>query len=292
MNTSSEVKDQVGHRKPASQKVAEAASTSSLVETLTRLGYMVRGLVYGTIGFLALQVATSGNGAVPDQQGAIAAWDRTPIGQVLLYVVLIGLVGYSLWGLIRAVFDPLHKGADLKGLAQRLGFLISSLSYAALIAPTYALATAGTSTAQNGSQTTQAQQATAAFLSQPGGQWVVAVGGGILAAVGIGHIVHAWQRSFGRQFKPYQLSPTQQKWIDRAGRFGTAARGVVFALIGLFLVLAAYQHDSSRAQGIDGALAALLHQPYGPWLLGVVAAGLVAFGFYSAMSGLWLQLKR
>ena len=78
----------------------------------------------------------------------------------------------------------------------------------------------------------------------------------------------------------------------RLGRFGTAARGLVFTLIGVFLFLAAYQHDPSRAQGIDGALAALLRQPSGPWLLGIVALGLIAFGFYSALSGVWLRLKR
>jgi len=88
------------------------------------------------------------------------------------------------------------------------------------------------------------------------------------------------------------LSSNQRKWIDRLGRFGTAARGVVFTLVGMFLFLAAFHHDPSHAKGIDGVLTALLHQPYGAWLLGVVALGLVAFGIYSAMSGLWLRLKR
>jgi len=63
-------------------------------------------------------------------------------------------------------------------------------------------------------------------------------------------------------------------------------------LIGFFLFLAAYQNDPVRAQGIGGVLTSLLHQPYGPWLLALVALGLIAFGIYSALSGLWLRLKR
>ena len=102
----------------------------------------------------------------------------------------------------------------------------------------------------------------------------------------------AGRRNFDQQFQPFALSAGQRKWIDRIGRFGTAARGVVFALIGVFLFQAAYFHDPKRAQGIDGVLASLLHQPYGIWLLGVVALGLIAFAVYSALSGLWLRFPR
>jgi len=76
------------------------------------------------------------------------------------------------------------------------------------------------------------------------------------------------------------------------GRFGTAARGVVFAMVGFFLFTAGYNHNASQAQGIDGVLKALLHQPSGPWLLGLVALGLIAFGIYSGMSGVLLRFKR
>jgi len=76
------------------------------------------------------------------------------------------------------------------------------------------------------------------------------------------------------------------------GRFGTVARGVVFVLIGIFVVLSAYHSDPSRAQGMDGALMALLREPYGPWLSGVVAIGLLAFGLYSLMNALWFRFKK
>jgi hypothetical protein len=292
MSTSSGVGRQVNHIKREGEKAADAATTSPVVETMTRLGYVARGLVYGMIGFLALQVASGKGGTVPDPQGAIAALGQTPLGKSLLYLVLIGLVGYSLWGIIRAVFDPLHKGTSLKGLAQRVGFLISGISYGLLIPPTYGLITASPAAARNGTQTAQTQQATASILSQPGGQWLVAIIGGILLLLGLSYIVQGLHRSFPQQFTSYRLTANQRKWIDRLGRFGTAARGVVFVLIGTFLFQAAYQHDPSRAKGIDGALLALLQQPYGPWLLAIVAAGLVAFAFYSAISGLWLRLKR
>ena len=151
------------------KKVAHATMTSPLVETLLRLGYIVRGLIYGVIGVLAFQVVAGGQGTLADPQGAIVALGQTPFGTIILYAVLIGLIGYSLWGVIRAVFDPLHKGTDLKGIVERFGFLISAISYGFLAYTTYGLITGKSSAAQNGAQGAQTQQATTSVLAQSWG---------------------------------------------------------------------------------------------------------------------------
>jgi len=274
------------------KKVTHGATTSRLMETLMRLGYMVRGLVYGVIGVLAIQVALGVGGALTDVQGAIVAISKTPIGGMLLYGILIGLIGYALWGLIRAVFDPLHKGTDLKGIATRVGYAVSGISYGLLALATYRLITGAASAARGGAQATQTQQAAASILSYSWGPWVVGIVAFVVIGVGLLQIFQGLGRNFDQQFQPYTLNNTQRIWIIRLGRFGTAARGIVFTLIGLFLFLAAYHNDPSQAKGVDGVLTALLHQPFGPWLLGAVALGLIAFGIYSALSGIWLRFKR
>jgi hypothetical protein len=274
------------------KQVAREASTSPLMETLMRLGYIVRGLVYGMIGVLAVQVATNRGGSLADTQGAIVALGQTSVGGILLYAILVGLIGYALWGLIRAIFDPLHKGSDLKGIGERIGFAISGISYGLLALATYRLITGAANAAHNGAQTSQTQQATASILSNSWGPLAVGAVGVIIVGVGLLQIVQGLGPSFERQFQLFDLSGEQRTWIERLGRFGTAARGVVFGMIGVFLFLAAYHHDPSQAQGIDGVLAALLQEPYGPWLLGIVALGLIAFGIYSAVCGILLRFRR
>src|SRR5512135_3667957 len=101
------------------RSTARQAAFTPLVETLTRIGYAVRGLIYVVMGVLALQVALGKGGALANPQDAIAAIGRQPPGQLLLWIVLVGLISYALWGVIRAVFDPLHKGDDPKGLLTR-----------------------------------------------------------------------------------------------------------------------------------------------------------------------------
>ena len=43
--------------------------------------------------------------------------------------------------------------------------------------------------------------------------------------------------------------------------------------------------------GFDGAFKYLARQPYGLWILAVIALGLIAFGLYSFMSAAWFRLK-
>lgn len=269
---------------------AHAAATSPVIVGLMRLGFMIRGLLYGVIGILALQVAFGTGGSIDDPQGAIVTMGATPYGHLLLYVICAGLIGYALWGVVRALFDPLHKGHDAKGIVSRIGYLVSAVSYGLLAVATYGLINDSASAARNGAQTTQTQQTTASVLAHPLGQVLVGIAALVVIGVGIGQLVGALRPGFDQQFTPYALSARQRVWLERLGRFGTAARGFVFALIGLFLLLAAYHHDPSQAQGFGGVLSALLHQSFGPWLLGIVALGLIAFGIYSAAEGAWLGL--
>jgi len=279
----------IGSIKAEVENAGQKAAFSPVMEALTRVGYGVRGLIYVTMGLLALNVALGKGGEPTDQQGAIAAIGRQPAGIVFLWVVLLGLVSYSLWGVIRAVFDPLHKGNDLKGLVARAAFLFSAAIYAILVLPTYGFITGARRTAQNGAQT---QLSIAWIMSKPWGPWAIGVIGLAVIAVGGYEIYRGINNSFDKQLKTYAMTAQQAKLATPLGRFGTAARGLVIALVGVSLCQGAYRSSSSKAIGIDAALTALKRRPYGVWLLGIVAVGLMAFGVYSMLGAAWFRARR
>ena len=267
---------------------AQKAANSPLMETLTRIGYAARGLIYITMGLLAVQVALGKGGALASPQGAIAALGKQPAGLVLLWVILVGIIAYAVWGVVRAVFDPLQKGHDTKGLLARGGFLVSAFGYAILVIPTLGYITGASQTA-NGSQT---QKFIAAIMAMPWGRWAIGILGLCVLAGGLVQVYLGFKSDFDRQFQTYDLNSEEVKLATDVGRFGTSARGVVFALTGVLMMLAAYNANPSQPVGMDTALTTLMHQPYGVWLLAVVAVGLIAFGFYSIMSGLWFRSRR
>ncbi len=270
------------------RRTAERASLSPLIETLTRIGYGVRGLIYITMGLLAVQVAFGKGGLLASPQGAIATIGRQPEGSILLWVVLVGIVSYSVWGVIRAVFDPLHKGHDLKGLLARFGFLVSAFGYAILALTTYGYIT-GAAQTTNGSQT---QSFLTSIMAMPGGRWAIGILGIAVLAGGLYQIYQGFTAGFDRQFQTYALTPEQVKLTTQVGRFGTSARGVVFVITGGLISLAAYHANPSQPVGMDTALATLMRQPYGIWLLAIVAVGRVAFGLYSMLSAAWFRIRR
>ena len=273
-------------------KRGKTLAFSPLSENLARIGYGARGFIYGTMGLLAISVAFGASGSLTDQQGAIASIGQKLLGRVLLGIVLIGLIGYTLWGLIRAFLDPLHKGKDLKGILVRIGFFISAISYAILIFPTYNIIFSMPNAAQNGAQGVQMRNLISNIFLIPFGKWVVGIIGLIALGKGVFQVYQGLRTNFDNQIKIYALTSKQIKIVKIVGRFGTIARGAVFALVGIFLLFAAYNSNSLEAKGIEGALLTLLHQPYGSWLLGIVALGLIAFGFYSLLSGFWFKFKR
>ncbi len=268
---------------------AEEVSNSKWVEGLARIGYVVRGLLYIVVGILAVQVALGAGGETTDKKGAIEVIGVQPFGKVLLALMLLGLVGYSLWGFVRAFLDPLKRGTEPKGLAQRVGYLVSGLAYGSLVFPTlaYLQGSGGQGGSSQGSQ-----DLTAKLLSVPMGQWIVAIIGIIGLLGGLGQMWLGISADFKKDLKQGEMSNTERDWAIRAGRFGSIARGVVFALLGFFVLQAALRYDPQQAQGLDGALRTIAGQPYGPWLLAIVALGLVSFGIYSVLCARWIKVTR
>jgi hypothetical protein len=275
----------------AKGKVKQEASEvthNRWVEGLARFGYVVRGLLYIVVGILAVQVALGMGGEATDKRGAIEVIGAQPFGKFLLVIMLVGLIGYSLWGLIRAFLDPLKRGTDPKGLAQRVGYVVSAFAYGSLIAPTFAYIQGG----GQGGSSQGSQDITAKLLSVPFGQWLVAILGVVGMIGGLGQMWMAVTADFEKDLKTGEMSANEVKWAVRVGRLGSAARGVVFTMLGFFILQAALRYDPKQAQGLDGALRTIAQQPYGPWLLAIVALGLVSFGIYSVLCARWIQITK
>jgi uncharacterized protein DUF1206 len=267
-------------------QVRHAAANPGL-QLLERLGYVVRGLLYVVMGVLALRIALGKpDGRATDLNGSLLFVIGNPFGLWLLLVAIVGLAAYSAWGLIRAIFDPLHRGSDPSGYMERLGFLSSAFSYAVVVVFGVQLL-AGAAAA---SHTDPTQKTAALLLTRPEGSLLTTGIGLVAIGIGLGQFVEAYRAIFKRDLKGSEMTPGEREIVTVLGRFGMFARGVTFTIIGWFLVQAGAQHDPSKAQGFGGAFLFLLSQPYGPVLLGIVALGFVALGLHSFACARWVRL--
>ena len=242
-------------------------------EWLARAGFVARGVVYVIIGILAIKLAVGSGGGNASQQGALRTIAAQPFGKLLLVLIAIGLGGYALWRLARAAIGHGPEGSD-KGI-DRVAAFASGIVYAGLCALAVEMLLG------SGGGSGGPQKATAGVFGWPAGTWLVGIAGVVFIGVGLYQGYRGISKEFLDDSKTEQMSPGTRKWIEWIGSFGYLARMVVFCLVGVFLVKAAVEYDPNKAVGLDGALAKVDHASYGPFLLGLVAAGLIAFGVYS-----------
>jgi uncharacterized membrane protein YuzA (DUF378 family) len=258
---------------------AEGAARSDWVVMLARLGYVAKGIVYIIVGLLAVRTAMGEGGQTTGSQGALRSVAGQPFGQTMLWLIGLGLFGYALWRFIQAGLDPEHKGTDASGLAARIGYAASGVIHAGLAL--YAIRLAMGDGGGGGGQ----QTLTSKVLANPFGQVVVGLAGLAVIGYGVKAAYRAYKRKYRDKVRFGQLDARARGLVDKAGRLGLSARAVVFGLIGVFLLRAAVQSDPSEARGLEGALDTLAGSSYGPWLLGLVAVGLVCYGVFSIVKG-------
>ncbi len=263
-------------------------SAGEWVEKLARFGYVSKGIVYVIVGGLAFATAFMAGQGITGSKGALAYIAQKPFGQFLLGLVGLGLVAYALWRMVQAVKDPEHAGSDAKGAAIRVGYFITSLIYLGLAFTAWSIVMGSGST----DTSDHTDSRTAQLMAQPFGRWLVALAGLIVGGVAVREFVQAWTARFMKRIKIGELGAKGRDRVRAMGRMGHVARGVVFLIIGGFLAIAAWRYNPQEARGMEGALRTLQEQPYGPALLGVVGAGLVAYGLFQFVNARYRAISQ
>ncbi len=240
---------------------------------LSRAGFVARALIYGIIGLLAFDLVVGHGGKITNQQGALRTVEQRSFGHVLLALLAIGLGGYAIWRLFRAFLGHGREGAD-SGI-ERLGALGSGIVYA-LICAVAIQVLIGPGTSGGNTKKTASD-----VFGWPGGRWLVGAAGLVLAGVAIYQFIRGVRQKFLDDSKTDRMPRIVKSWFTIFGTIGHVARAVVFGMIAVFLLKAAYDYKANEAIGLDGALAKLYNGAYGSWLLGAVAAGLIVFSCFS-----------
>jgi Domain of Unknown Function (DUF1206) len=240
---------------------------SMLRNVLPRVGYAAVGLVYATIGVVAARIAFLGaRGRVAGLHGALAVLLRQTQGRVILAVVAGGLGCFSLWRLIQTVTS---RG----GFITRAGWAITAIGYAALTWTAVGLLLRfprGEPFQRIG---------VGLLLPHPAGRAALLAAAAILMVTGVIAIVQgvigrlpSWLAA-ARSLRP------MRGFVLKLARFGLAARGVVGIVMGWLLHRAVEDFNPREVREIGGSLRVLSDSPGGPLLMGVVALGLVSYGF-------------
>jgi hypothetical protein len=249
-----------------------------MIEPLARLGYASKALIYVIVGGLAAAAAANRGGHVTDTSGALRVILAQPFGQAILLVLTVGLCGYSAWRLLDALQDPDRRGTGFGGLVTRIGNATRGLIYGALGIEAFRLARG-----LRGSRGNEAEMWTARIMDFPLGEWVVGLAGMIVAIYGVSQILEALKLKMDKLIDLSVVPRALRGVAVRISRFGVGARGIIISVAGVFLVRAAIAHDPSTAHGTRESVIEIASAVQGRWLLGFIAAGLIAYGIDQAL---------
>lgn len=259
-------------------RYAHSVARSEQIGWLGRLGLVAMGVSYGLVATLAIMLALGRGGKAEDRGGALQTIAQDGFGRVVVFILAIGFGSYAIWRFAEALLDRGGQGRGPKGLAKRAGSFGKGLIYTGLciVAVSVLLGSSGSS---------NEKQETAYVLDWPGGRYIVGAVGAGFGIAALWNVLRGVTGKFKKELDTGAMGAAEEKLVTIVAVVGLLARGVVFGLIGTFLIKAAVEYDPSEAIGLDGALRKLAAQDYGPFLLGLVAAGLLAYGVFCLFQG-------
>lgn len=245
---------------------ARRAGDHPVVEWGARLGYVVVGLIHLIIAWIAIKLAwgIGGGSKDADTSGALSTLSSSGTGPVLLWISVVGFLLLAVWQVTEAAVAYSETSDRLKAGAKGVMYLF------------FAWTTFQVTQGGGGSSEKQTEDFTAGLMGSPFGRLLVGVLGLVVLGIAAYHVHKGWKKKFLEDLREHPGD-----WAVTAGRVGYVAKGVALVVVGFFFLVAAVQADPDKAQGLDGALKTVKDQPFGPFLLTLVAIGIAAYGVYS-----------
>lgn len=256
------------------RSTASRAANSKPLEYLARGGFIAYGVIHLLFAWLIMQVALGDSSGETDQSGALQTIGEQSGGKFLLILIIIGMVAMAIWQAFEAAIgESGPQGAGAK--AERVVSACRAVLYGYFAYLAYKVISGA-----NASQGDSQQSTTSSLMDNTAGRWLVGLIGLVVAGIGVGLVVYGLTKKFEEHLNTGRMTASVRRTVRRLGMAGYSSKGVAYAIAGVLFVAAAVTYDAEKARGLDGALKTLASQSYGPWLLGLIALGIAAFGVY------------
>jgi hypothetical protein len=256
------------------ESVGQDAQHSEWMDKAARVGLVAYGVMHLLIAWLAIQLALGDHSGSADSKGAIQQLAEQPFGQFLVWAIAIGMFLLALWQALEAFFGHGDEEGFTK-VRKRVTSAGKAVAYIVIGVSAVHAATGSSSSGKNGTDSM-----TATVMNWPGGQVLVGLVGTAIVGIGGYLIYRAYTEKFLKHINAEGKTGTAGKAYIWSGKAGYTAKGVSFGIVGALFFFAALTHDPKKSGGLDQALHKVLQQPFGPFLLIVIAVGIGCYGVF------------
>ena len=255
------------------QQIGQEVQHSKTLDRGIRFGMVVYGIVHLVVAWLAIQLALGDHGKKASQKGAMQTLAHQSFGPLLLWLIAIGMLVLVVWRVIEVIVG--HQEYDGgKRWRRRItsAFKAVIYGYIGYLALRYAVGSASSSSSSN--------TFTRRLMNEPYGRWLVGLVGVAIIVYGVSYARRGWTEKFMENLDARGTAGdagTAYRWV---GKVGYIAKGIAFCIVGGLFVAAGYTHHAKKSGGLDQALHTVLQQPFGPFLLILIALGIGCYGLF------------
>ena len=260
------------------EQFGRRTENSEWFDRAVRFGLVVYGVVYLVLAWLGIQLALGNNEGKATTKGAVAQLAEQPFGTFMIILVAVGMFLLVLWRLFD-LFLGHHEDDSADLWKHRASDLLKALLYGTVCWSAVSVLI------HSGGGGSGAKDFSSTILELPGGQvWLTLIGLGIIAYGG-NQIYLAWNEKHQKKLATEGTSGEAGKaervgrrtenseWFDKAVRFGLVVYGIVYLVLAWLGIQLALGNNEGKAT-TKGAVAQLAEQPFGTFMIVVVAVGM------------------
>jgi len=267
----------------AAKSLMPPTAGSEAVTLMGRLGYVARGVVYFLVGASAAIAAIwpAHRPAGPSdavQLGSGQLGHGHPIGAIFLIAVAFGLACLAGWFTIAGLTTAQH--ARGRGWWRGLGMLGDASVYLVFMIDVAGIALG----LWRGGGDRNVQSWIAWLSAWDYGRLLIGIIGAAVLVGGAGLLVWGIVGDVDREVA---LPQREKRLIRPVARYGIAGRGAAVALVGCFLIAAAFYGNPRKAHEIGGVLAASRQVTYGRVLIGLFGLAFIGSSLFDFVAAFY-----
>jgi hypothetical protein len=256
---------------------------NAIIKLLPRYGCIATGILYGSIGIIAILSFMKLKDGGADESRLMAWLNQYTIGKILVFIILAGSLCYIIWRFYEAVTDPYGYGKSAGGISKRIGIALSTVADIMIVASAFKyLLMVGNTSEED--QLPMLRQMVGDLLQKQSGEVIIFSAGAIILITAVVQLIYGITRGYHERLEVEEFRPAMRETVHFWGITGYIARGIIIGITGWFYISAAITGDAGRVVDTDKAFDFIGDNVgHAPFI--IVAAGTIFYGLFMLALG-------
>lgn len=264
--------------------MANFTNKKKFVHYLPVYGTFSTGLIYASIGVIAILSFLRLKDGGADESSLLAFLEDFFVGKIIIGIIVLGMVSFVVWRIFEAIKDPYLYGSGPKGIGRRIGIALSGIADAFIaFAAVRILLNIGN--VEEDGEPKEQRETVANLLTEDWGQAIIIGLGLIITVTAMIQFWYGVTQGYRERLDIAHFNKEKKQLIHLFAWMGYAARGIILGIIGFFLLKAGYLEEARHVVNTDKAFD-FLGDHVGHLAFVLVAIGTICYGLFMFSMGI------